>query len=69
MSKLSDIINRRGDTFYHGNARPHTDVIIPQMVQGSDWKVLPRHPYSPELVPTDYYLFRVLKCSCNKENL
>ncbi|KOX74047.1 Histone-lysine N-methyltransferase SETMAR [Melipona quadrifasciata] len=41
--------------FHHDNARPH--------VSRKAWDVLPHPPYSPDLAPSDYYLFLSLKNS------
>jgi transposase len=29
-------------------------------IQELDWEILPRPPYSPDLAPADYHLFRLL---------
>ncbi|KAK6732476.1 hypothetical protein RB195_016701 [Necator americanus] len=45
---------------HHDNARPHTANIVKAALQELDWEVLQHPPYSPDLTPTDYHLFRSL---------
>jgi hypothetical protein len=42
----------------HDNARPHTAPLTSEEIQRFGWEVLPHPPYSPDLAPSDYYLFR-----------
>ena len=44
----------------HDNARPHVANIVKAALQELDWEVLQHPPYSPDLAPTDYHLFRSL---------
>ena len=44
----------------HDNARPHVAKIVKAALQELDWEVLQHPPYSPDLAPTDYHLFRML---------
>ena len=46
--------------FSHDDARPHVVKIARQKLLYLGWEVLPHPPYSPDLAPTDYYLFRSL---------
>ncbi|KAK6742914.1 hypothetical protein RB195_010280 [Necator americanus] len=51
----------------HDNARPHiakkpSQKILEMMGWGGGgWEVLPHQPYSPDLAPSDYHLFRSLQ--------
>jgi transposase len=44
----------------HDNARSHTANMTKAAIQELDWEILPHPPYSPDLAPSDYCLFRPL---------
>ena len=48
-------------SFLQDNARPHVAARTANTIQKLKWNVLPHPPYSPELDPSDYYLFGPLK--------
>lgn len=54
------VINRRGPILLHDNARPHTSQITVQKLVQLGYEILPHPPYSPDLSPTDFHLFRNL---------
>ena len=66
--KRPKLINRRGVVFHHDNARPHTSLITRQKLRELDSEVL-MHPYSPDIAPSDYHLFRSLQNSFNSVKL
>ncbi|CAJ0945233.1 unnamed protein product, partial [Mesorhabditis belari] len=47
--------------FLHDNARPHISKIVHEQIDKLSWKLLPHPPYSPDLAPSDYHLFRSMK--------
>jgi hypothetical protein len=51
---------RHGVILKHDNARPHTANVTKAAIQELDWEILPHPPYSPDLAPSDYHLFRSL---------
>lgn len=51
---------RRSVKFLHDNARPHVARVTSQKMQDLGWEVLPHPPYSPDIAPSDYHLFRRL---------
>src|SRR5690625_1908459 len=56
-----------GVVFQQDNARPHTAKMTKKLLERLGWKVLVHPPYSPDLAPSDYYLFRVMASQLNKE--
>uniref|UniRef100_A0A7I5E8G6 HTH_48 domain-containing protein n=1 Tax=Haemonchus contortus TaxID=6289 RepID=A0A7I5E8G6_HAECO len=53
----------------HDNARPHVATMWRrQKIQELGWEVLPHPPYSADLAPSDYHLFRALKRHLRDKN-
>ena len=46
---------------HYDNIRPHTAAATVEMVQQLGFELLQHHPYSPDLVPSDYHIFSPLK--------
>ncbi|QQP54383.1 Histone-lysine N-methyltransferase SETMAR [Caligus rogercresseyi] len=49
------MVNRREIVFH--NARPHTSLVTRHKLWELGWEVHMHPPYSPDLAPSDYYLF------------
>lgn len=47
--------------FLQDNAKPHTARQTRQKIDDMDWELLEHPPYSPDISPSDYYLFRSLE--------
>lgn len=45
----------------HDNARPHVAEVVKTYLETLKWDVLPHPPYSPDLAPSDYYLFQSMQ--------
>lgn len=65
QEKRPELINRKGVVFHHDNARPHTSLVTRQKLREFGWEVLMHPPYSPDLAPSDFHLFRSLQNSLN----
>jgi len=52
---------RRGVIFLQDNARPHTHFLTRQKIDQLGWELLTHPPYSPDLSPSDYHLFRSMQ--------
>ncbi|GFX79710.1 mariner Mos1 transposase [Trichonephila clavipes] len=61
QQKRSELINRKGVVFHQDNARPHTNLVTHQKLLQLEWITMPQPLYSPDLAPSDYYLFRSLQ--------
>ncbi|KAG6803357.1 Ammar1 transposase [Apis mellifera caucasica] len=66
--KRPELTNRKGVVFHRDDARPHASLITRQKLLELGWDVLPHPPYSPDLAPSDYFLFRSLQNSLNGKN-
>ena len=44
----------------HDNVGPHVARTLKAALQELDWEILQHSPYSPDLAPTDYHIFRTL---------
>ena len=47
--------------FLHDNTRPHSAKKVGEKINQFEWELLNHPPYSPDLAPSDYYLFGSLK--------
>lgn len=47
--------------FLHDNAKPHTAKMTKKLLEEFGWEVLEHPPYSPDLAPSDYHLFRSME--------
>ncbi|GBO16096.1 hypothetical protein AVEN_260423-1 [Araneus ventricosus] len=68
LKKLKkDIQNKRrgllssGVMLLHDNARPHIAVRSGEVLRKFKWDVFQHPPYSPDLAPSDFYLFTAMK--------
>jgi histone-lysine N-methyltransferase SETMAR len=51
----------RGIILHHDNARPHKAAITSAFLEEKGIELMPHPPYSPDLAPCDFWLFRKLK--------
>lgn len=59
--KRPSLANRKGVILHHDNARPHVARKTAQKIAELGWETLPQPPYSPDIAPSDYHLFRSLQ--------
>jgi histone-lysine N-methyltransferase SETMAR len=45
----------------HDSAHLHTAASTLALLEHFNWELFDHHPYSPDLTPSDYYLFTYLK--------
>ncbi|KAF2348823.1 hypothetical protein FHG87_020422 [Trinorchestia longiramus] len=58
--KRPALVNRRGLILLHDHTRPHVArMTVPKLTE-LGYETLPHPPYSPDLSPTDYHLFKHL---------
>ncbi len=64
MEKLRQLSGRTTSRFrpclLHDNAAPHTAKVTKETLEALGFRVLPHPPYSPDLAPSDFHLFRSL---------
>jgi histone-lysine N-methyltransferase SETMAR len=53
--------NKRKFMVHADNARPHTTKLSTQYLNENQMKSVPHPPYSPDLAPSDFYLFGYVK--------
>lgn len=60
MQRERPIFRNRHDKIIlqHDNARPHVAAVVKTYLEGQNWEALPHPPYSPDIAPSDYHLFR-----------
>ena len=58
LMRLSQAQREKRPQYEHDNAWPHVSKPIKTYLETLKWEVLPHPPYSPDIVPSDYYLFR-----------
>ena len=51
----------KGVLLLHDNARPHTSFATSDAIRDLNFEILPHPPYSPDLAPSDYWIFGAMK--------
>ena len=52
----------------YDNARLHVSQMVKAYLETPKWEVLPHPPYSPDIAPTDYHLFRSMTHSLAEQH-
>ena len=55
------LVNRKGPVLLQDNVWPHVTQPVLQKLRELSYGVLPHPPYSPDLLPTEYHLFKSLE--------
>jgi histone-lysine N-methyltransferase SETMAR len=55
------LVNSNQVVFLQNNAKPHTTLLTRAKLDELGWEVLSHPPYSPDLAPSDYHLFRSME--------
>ena len=63
--KRPELATREGVIFDQDNARPHTSLVTRKKLLELGWEVIPHPPYSLDLAPSYYHLFRSLQNHVN----
>ena len=58
--KHPESVNRKRIIFQQDNARLHVSLMTWQKLLQLGWEVLIHPPYSPDIAPSDFHLFRSL---------
>jgi len=67
LQKRPVLANQKGVILLHDNSRPHVAKLTEQKIEQFGWELLAHPPWSPDLGPSDYHLFRsLLHHLCNK---
>ena len=66
--KCPELVNRKRIIFHQENARPRVSLMTRQKLLQLGWEVPTHPPYSPDIAPSDFHLFRSLQNSLNGKN-
>ena len=67
--KHPELVNRKRIIFHQdNNPRPHVSLMTRQKLLQLGWEVLIHPPYSLDIAPLDFHLFRSLQNSLNGKN-
>ena len=66
--KRLELVNRKRVIFDRDDAKPHVSLMTRQKLLQLGWEVLIHPPYSPDIAPSDFHLFRSLQNSLNGKN-
>jgi [histone H3]-lysine36 N-dimethyltransferase SETMAR len=72
LKSHASLVNRKGVILLQDNARAHVSTQTKNKISELGWEILPHAPYSPDMSPTDYHIFRSLQhhiCTKKYQNL
>jgi histone-lysine N-methyltransferase SETMAR len=59
--KTKELLHKKIYRLQHDNARPHIAKVVQKTIRELKFEAIRHPPYSPDLAPSDYHLFRSLK--------
>ncbi|GBP69589.1 Mariner Mos1 transposase [Eumeta japonica] len=78
LMRLSRALNEKRPQYYsrqgkiillYDYARPHVAVPVKKYLKTFYWEVLPHPPYSPDITPSNYHLFRAMAHALSDQRL
>ncbi|EGI58224.1 Mariner Mos1 transposase [Acromyrmex echinatior] len=67
--KRSNYVKRHDKVILqHDNTRPHVAKPVKETLEALNWDVLSHLPYSSDIAPSDYHLFRSMTHSLSKQH-
>ena len=66
--KCPELVNRKHIIFHQDNTRPHVSLMTRKKLLQLSWEVLIHPPYSPDIAPSGFHLFRSLQNPLNGKN-
>ena len=61
LKKRPELRHRRNVVFHMDNVRPQVALGTKEKLKDFGWEVLQHPPYSPDIAPSDFHLFRSLQ--------
>lgn len=61
LEQYPALVNRSQVLYLHDNAKPHTAEKTQKKIKQLGWEVLAHPPYSPDISPSDFHLFKSME--------
>lgn len=67
QKKRTDLADRKNIVFHYDNTKSYATMQTIHKLRQLNWDILLHPPYSPDIAPSDYYLFQSLQNDLNEE--